>query len=540
MSGPSTLATFDPLFALDDVVINGRYVFANALYAALLDAGAIERLVVFGDPDANRVAATRSGLARHLGRIELHPLHAALRVLAGRDDVLALHTALDKALIGPLVEARALLGDRPLPVTATVHGVGYARQHGQLLQVLLADRRPGDAIICPSPSVHRTLTAIWAHFGAHVAASTGGRAPTPPEMPIVPHGIDPAVFRPRPAAATRAALDLPDRPMLLHVGRLSPANKLDLRPVLAALAPLWTRAPAPLLVVVVPVDGRHRRALDAEAARLGVEVRWVFDPPRAQLAQYYGAADVVLALSDTVVEMFGLTVLEAMAVGAPIVATAVGGYRDLIRHGANGLLVPVTTADRLDVPSRLAGLRDGAEGLLAFNTLTAIDHGALLDACRALLDDRARAAALGAAAARDVARHFAWPVVARRYVEMWLAGYRAASEASPRPTRPLSVDYAAAFGPNLSPPHTEQTAFVARVDAESFAVEWWPAVAEPIRAVVDRALVAWLLDRPGSWRVATLDRATAPGAPDRGALLRAALWALKQGLVEVAADAAAR
>jgi D-inositol-3-phosphate glycosyltransferase len=72
---------------------------------------------------------------------------------------------------------------------------------------------------------------------------------------------------------------------------------------------------------------------------LGIDdvVRFAPPVPRAELPQWYRAADLVIVPSYS--ESFGLVALEAQACGTPVVATAVGGLRTAIADGISGVLV---------------------------------------------------------------------------------------------------------------------------------------------------------------------------------------------------------
>jgi D-inositol-3-phosphate glycosyltransferase len=175
---------------------------------------------------------------------------------------------------------------------------------------------------------------------------------------VVPCGVDTALFRPGDAAAARAALGLPAGPLVLYVGRMAPIKGLDT--LLEAAARLRRRGnPARLLVVGgdtdEPRDG-HERDLRALAAALGLgdAVRFIGAQPQERLRDYYVAADVTVLPSYY--ESFGMVALEAMACGAPVVASRVGGLATTVRDGVTGVLVPDGDA---------AALADRLEGLLA-------------------------------------------------------------------------------------------------------------------------------------------------------------------------------
>jgi D-inositol-3-phosphate glycosyltransferase len=169
----------------------------------------------------------------------------------------------------------------------------------------------------------------------------------------VPPGVDHDRFRPADRDEAKARLGLAGKHVLLFVGRLQPLKAADV--AVRALAHLvtWGRVSVDdvrLLVVGSPsgrAGVREARHLEELAVSLGVERAVEFLParPQAQLPAYYQAADVCLVPSYT--ESFGLVALEAQACGAPVVASAVGGLRFIVRHGRTGYLVEPGASEAL-------------------------------------------------------------------------------------------------------------------------------------------------------------------------------------------------
>jgi glycosyltransferase involved in cell wall biosynthesis len=120
--------------------------------------------------------------------------------------------------------------------------------------------------------------------------------------------------------------------VLVFAGRLGPQKALGV--ALDALAGLDD------VTFVVAGDGPERAALERRAAELGLDsrVRFLGSVPRERVLRLFRAADASVLPSAW--ENFPHTVVEALAVGCPVIATAVGGVPEVVRDGENGLLVP--------------------------------------------------------------------------------------------------------------------------------------------------------------------------------------------------------
>jgi glycosyltransferase involved in cell wall biosynthesis len=233
------------------------------------------------------------------------------------------------------VAAAAAL-DSPVPVLQTFHALGSVKRRHQGA----ADTSPPQRI-----ELERSLCRNVAHV---VATSSDEvfelrRLGLPGDrVSIVPCGVDTSVFTPRGPVAPRSA-----RSRLLVLGRLVERKGLD-----DTVRALPAVPDAELVVVGGPpaeelaADPEVRR-LRAVAAEAGVADRLVFagSVPRADVPAWVRSADVVLAVPWY--EPFGITPLEAMACGRPVVATAVGGLVDTVTDGVTGDLVPPRDPERL-------------------------------------------------------------------------------------------------------------------------------------------------------------------------------------------------
>jgi glycosyltransferase involved in cell wall biosynthesis len=162
------------------------------------------------------------------------------------------------------------------------------------------------------------------------------------QVRVIPYGVDLSLFRPGSQVEARRALGLPpEAGVLLFAGNLSrPSLFKDLATLRAAVA-LAADGDGGRPLVFVALGG------SALLERLGqAEVRHVpFRRDPREVARYYQAADLYVhaARADT----FPNAVLEALACGTPVVATAVGGIPEQVDDGVTGLLVPPGDAEAM-------------------------------------------------------------------------------------------------------------------------------------------------------------------------------------------------
>ena len=242
----------------------------------------------------------------------------------------------------------------PPPVLQTFHALGSVkRRHQGDADTSPADRIERERGLCRDVS-HVVATCSDEVFELRRLGLPHDRAT------IVPCGVDTSMFTPHGPVAPRTG-----RPRLLVLGRIVERKGQD-----DAVRALRAVPDAELVVVGGPppgaVDGDPEVCrLRALAVEEGVADRLVFAGavPRADVPAWVRSADVVLAVPWY--EPFGITPLEAMACGRPVVGGAVGGLTDTVVDGVTGLLVP---------PRRPTLLAAALRGLLASRT-TAMAFG---------------------------------------------------------------------------------------------------------------------------------------------------------------------
>ncbi len=243
-----------------------------------------------------------------------------------------------------------------IPFVITFHALGRVRRQYQGAADQFPDERfaiedrivaEADHIIAECPQDEEDLIRLY--------------NADPARITIIPCGFDPTELWPISKPLARAALGLdPDERIVLQLGRMVPRKGVDT--AIRAFARLRDQhhVSARLLVVggesdepdpaITPEIGR----LQAIARAEGVEAQVTFVGRRGReaLKYYYSAADMFVTVPWY--EPFGITPVEAMACGTPVVGSNVGGIKFTVRDGETGYLVPPNDPDAL--AERLAHL----------------------------------------------------------------------------------------------------------------------------------------------------------------------------------------
>ena len=297
----------------------------------------------------------------------------------------------------------------------------------QVADLVLPPFKPWDAMICISQAALDFTTRLHDEMKAWWAAQTGATRFNTPQLPVIALGVDCPSFTPdaKLRESARAALQLQAHEVaFLFSGRLSFHAKANPAPMYQALEQAAQHASVVCIEAgVFPNDAIRTGFLAAQKA-LAPSVRFVWVDGQDQLhyRQAWQGADAFVSLSDNIQETFGLTPVEAMAAGLPVVVSDWNGYKDTVRDGVDGFRVPTILPPAGvggDLAMRHALGLDTYDFYIGRASLaTVIEPTALAQACIALASQPELRARMGAAGLARATRDFDWPVILQRYAQL--------------------------------------------------------------------------------------------------------------------------
>lgn len=230
-------------------------------------------------------------------------------------DVIHAHYAIPHALSAWCAK-QLLAEERNLPIVTTLHGtdITLVGQDPSYFTITKFSIEQSDAVTAVSAFLRDETYRAFGCMGCAID--------------VIPNFVSTEEFKP---GGERCPSFPAGEKVLMHISNMRPVKRLlDVVRIFAAVA---SRVPARL---VLAGDGPDRDTAEREAERLGVLGRTRFLGKVEDVAEILAWADLYLLPSNS--ESFGLSALEALAMGVPVIGTNVGGMPEVVEHGRNGFL----------------------------------------------------------------------------------------------------------------------------------------------------------------------------------------------------------
>lgn len=336
-------------------------------------------------------------------------------------------------LIGELAWQRRYTNQQAYSICGVTHTLASKGAMEGIGNLLIAPVQPWDAVICTSKAVKITIEQLLGDWAEYLGQRLGARPAIQVKLPVIPLGVDCEAFlQGQEARETRSRLRqqlgiAPDDLVVLFVGRLIFHAKAHPVPMYLAVerAAQKTNAKVHLIQAGWFEDQQQESAFKDTASQLSPTVNHLFiDGRKPEIRQgIWSVADVFISLAENIQETFGLTPIEAMAAGLPVVVTDWDGYKDTVRHEVDGFRIPTL------IPPPGCGLDFAAtynDESLNYSTyvghislMTAVDVDACAEALAALFTQPELRQRLGENGRQRAQEVYDWSKVIAAYETLW-------------------------------------------------------------------------------------------------------------------------
>ena len=326
---------------------------------------------------------------------------------------------------------RSFSGDNLWSICGVTHTISSHAAMDSIANLVSSPVQPWDALVCTSDAVKCSVNELLLSQVDYLRHRLRATQFPLPQLPVIPLGVDTKKFTPPTLDEKQRVREIfgigAIEIVCLFVGRLSfhaKANPLAMYRAIEEAA-----IQSGMSVVLLECGWFYNSHIEdsfTEARRLSCpSVRTIFvdglDPNSAKAA--WSAADIFCSLVDNIQETFGITPVEAMAAGLPVVVSDWNGYKDTVRDGVDGFRVP--TLAPASTPSQslhcayAAGQIDYDSYLGLISLQVSIDHRRLVQALRLLFDSRELRIEMSENALNRARNVYDWSNIIPKYEQLW-------------------------------------------------------------------------------------------------------------------------
>tara|TARA_Y100001968_G_scaffold245545_1_gene229662 strand:- start:1351 stop:2937 length:1587 start_codon:yes stop_codon:yes gene_type:complete len=249
--------------------------------------------------------------------------------------------------ISSFAKLRSFSGHSKWGVIGITHTTSSAGAMDSIVQLLTAPIYPWDALICTSNAVKSNVEKLLTYQYSFLKDHLGATKISQPNLPVIPLGIhcDDYTFTSDEILISRNSLQIKeDEIVVLYLGRLSFHAKAHPLAMYQALESASKLTPRKIVLIECGWHANdHIKKAFSDAAKLAcpsIKVINLDGRSKDNRDLAWASADIFCSLSDNIQETFGITPIEAMARGIPLVVSDWDGYRDSVIDTEQGFLIP--------------------------------------------------------------------------------------------------------------------------------------------------------------------------------------------------------
>lgn len=330
--------------------------------------------------------------------------------------------------LGQMAFERSFVRPDAWSICGVTHTILSDRVMNTLTAAVTEPVEEWDAIICTSHVVREAIETVFEAEEERLRRRLGAKRFIRPQFPIIPLGVhadDFTSLAPRRDLVRERLGIAKDEVVILFVGRLSFHAKAHPYAMYQALNEISAHHKICLIESGYFYNDFIRDSFNELHSAIAPRVKRIIIDGRSKDASFdaWSAADIFCSLSDNYQETFGLTPIEAMAAGLPVVVSDWNGYRDTVRDGVDGFRIPTTAPPpnfNPDFVKHYAYGRDNYDIYTGKTSLTVgIDIANATTALKSLIENPDLRRKMGDAGRQRTHSVYDWRHVIRQYEDLW-------------------------------------------------------------------------------------------------------------------------
>ena len=333
---------------------------------------------------------------------------------------------------GHLAQMRLAVDSRSWSLCGSTFTLSSKRVMKMVASSLVDPVESWDAVVCISQVARTVMETMFARQEEYLWWRLGARTFVRPQLPVIPLGVhidDFATLRTAQSiAAARARLGVEDDDIaVLFFGRLSFHAKAHPWQMMRAIQDVAMKTGKRIHLVMCGVYAtelmQKATVQCIHACAPDIRIHTLNGKNDDDCATAWCCADIFCSLSDNIQETQGLTPIEAMASGLPVVVTDWNGYKETVRDGVDGFRIPTV------LPASPAGVdfaTNHSQGVGSYDLyigraalMCAVDPRRLRAALRNLVLNKSLREKMGRAGARRAREVYDWRLIIKQYQQLW-------------------------------------------------------------------------------------------------------------------------
>ncbi len=325
---------------------------------------------------------------------------------------------------------RSFFKDSLWSICGITHTTSSAKIMESIQSLITSPVTSRDAIICTSKAVQSNLLKIIENEEENLRQNLNASNFVRPQLPVIPLGVHSHEFDFTNTQKNIAREDFgikKDEIVILYVGRLSFHAKANPFQMYKSLNLVAQKSNKKLVLIECGWFGNKgiQEAFIQASNSLCTSIKIIRVDGRNNdiKLKSFAAADIFCSLSDNIQETFGITPIEAMAAGLPVIVSDWDGYRDSIQEGKEGFLIPTLMPEAgfgIDLAYRYALNIDNYDMYIGnISNFISVDFNSLSKAFEKLINNQQLRLDMGINGKKKVEGEFDWSNIIIKYKELW-------------------------------------------------------------------------------------------------------------------------